>query len=98
MRDCAHLDLGQFGRFSAVAEDEAVRSSTAARLLRVRSRTTINNWIKDGLLRSIPTPGGQNRVDRSSIDELDTILAIKDRAERDAALEALRRRNRGETG
>jgi hypothetical protein len=96
MRDWAHLDLGQFGRFSAVADGKAVRSSVAAEMLRVNSRTTINNWIKDGLLRATTTVGGQHRIDVASIEELKACLAIEDPDERRAVLEGIRRRNRGE--
>lgn len=78
-------------------DGEAVRSSTAAQLLRVKSRQTINNWIKDGLLRYTVTAGGQHRIERASIDELAAVLAVKDRGEREAAMEELRRKNRGET-
>jgi excisionase family DNA binding protein len=79
-----------------VADGKAVRSSVAAEMLRVSSRTTINNWIKDGLLRATATVGGQNRIELASIEELKVYLAIEDPERRKKALEGLKRKNRGE--
>lgn len=78
-----------------VGDGSELRTGEAAKALNV-SNSTIINYVKDGLLRSNWTLGEHRRIDAASVAELKQALAIAPGPERDAALEELRRRNRGD--
>ncbi|MEV5819331.1 helix-turn-helix domain-containing protein [Micromonospora haikouensis] len=74
--------------------DKPLRTSEAAERLNV-SASTVIAWCKNGLLRTARTAGQHRRIEPGSVEELSRVLALPD-GEREAAVEALRRRNLGE--
>ncbi|WBB94150.1 hypothetical protein [Verrucosispora sp. WMMC514] len=83
---------------AAVAEDGDFVTPTEAKEL-VHSRpgaTAIRRYADIGLLRVTYTAGGHRRIVRASIADLNEVLAMPPGKEKQAAKEALIRKNRGE--
>jgi excisionase family DNA binding protein len=79
-----------------MAGDRArLRTDEVAELLDV-SKSTVINYAKDGLLRITRTAGRHRRYDAESVIELKKALEIVDEGAREATLQGIRRRNRGE--
>jgi excisionase family DNA binding protein len=76
-----------------MSERGRLRTDQVADVLDVSTSTVIAHT-KAGLLRTTRTPGGHRRYDGESVQELAKVLAMPDGPDRDAELEALRRRNR----
>lgn len=81
-----------------MADDDAYVSPTkAVGLIRPRhGATAIRDFADRGLLRVTYTAGGHRRIERASIEDLNKVLSMRRGPDREAALEALRRRNLGE--
>lgn len=81
-----------------MADEGAYVSPTkAVELIRPRhGATAIRDFADRGLLRVTYTAGGHRRIERASIEDLNKVLAMRRGTEREAAMEALRRRNLGE--
>ena len=79
-----------------VGDGSLLRTDEAAAELNL-SKSTVINYAKEGLLRVKRTGGGHRRFPAESVGELKQVLDMDDGPERDAAMEDLRRRNRGET-
>lgn len=62
------------------------------------SDSTVRAYIERDQLRAWYTGGGHARIEPDSVDELVPVLKMKKGAAKDAAMEELRRKNRGETG
>ncbi|MCX5066691.1 hypothetical protein OOJ91_12455 [Micromonospora lupini] len=77
-------------------EGEYVSPTEATELVRPRhGATSIREFADAGLLRVTYTAGGHRRIERASIDELNTWLAMRPGPEKQAAREELIRRNLG---
>lgn len=50
-------------------EDSLLTPAETAALFRVKPRT-LNNWVRDGLLGRVQTPGGHNRYRESEVRSL----------------------------
>lgn len=87
-----------FGGVLIVAKDsDYVTPMQATELLRPRrGATAVREMCDDRRLRAFYTDGGHRRIERSSIEELNVIYAMRPGPERIAALEDLKRRNAGE--
>ena len=70
---------------------ELLKPQDAARLMSV-SYPTLKQWIYNGKVHSVRTPGGHHRIPRSEIDRVST--TTKSKAKRPAGLEAISGRNK----
>lgn len=76
------------------SERPQLRTGEAAQRLNA-GESSVRDWLRDGLLRAVRTPGGHRRIDAASVDELAEVLRIQDDDDREAAKAALRSRNAG---
>lgn len=90
--------ISRFNRLAGrrmVGDGEQLRTEEAAAVLKV-SKSTVINYAKSGLIRATRTVGKHRRYLAESVAELAAVLAMPEGPEQDAAIESLRRRNRGE--
>ena len=70
---------------------ELLKPQDAARLMSV-SYPTLKQWIYNGRVHSVKTPGGHHRIPRSEIDRFSS--TTKSKGKRPAGLEAISGRNK----
>jgi molybdopterin-binding protein len=76
-------------------KDEAslYRLSEAARLLSI-SPSTLKQWIRRGRIRSVKTPGGHHRIQRSEVERVSGVPAAQHRLPDPDVLAAISGRNK----
>ncbi|MFY1595515.1 hypothetical protein [Micromonospora sp. WMMD737] len=80
-------------------EGEYVSPTEATKLVRPRhGATSIRAFADAGMLRVAYTAGGHRRIERASIDDLNAWIAMRPGPEKQAAREALIRKNLGQAG